>query len=303
MKRILIIFSIASFLIGCNNIPGKHTESSETASTDSCSFSKNIIVSDSPFYSGPYEIEPNFGCYGTALADYNRVPEIEGLEYRSSSAIHIGVRCPSINSVRLWTSGKLKEFADWCICGPSDTIPSAVPLYKTAKSTKDLADHYFHLLSKNPVEHLDPADTTTAIEQFAILLTDICHTEKYCTMQEVTWYDFASCGDNTTRSWFTIDVKTGKELGLEDIVRDNRRTDFEKIILKYLRNHTSFWYDMNKDSLPDPGYLIENMTGCALLEDGIICYYHPYILGCGADGQFNAAIPYSELSGILKIKL
>lgn len=299
MKRLLIAISIFSSLFTgcwCNACNPKTAVSSQNDA-------RSITFADDTLYMGPYHIDAYFGFDGGSEWRKCEVPDIDGLIYRSTKPIHIGLRCPSYKPLLSWTAGRLDKFTEWSIGHPEDTTKIPFESCKNPESAEDLMNHYMGILGPKPVDHLDPEWEDSAIQQFAILLTDICLLGDYCTMQEVTWYDFASCGDNTTRSWFTIDVKTGKEFGLEDIVRDNRRTDLEKIILKYLRNHTSFWYDMNKDSLPNPGYLIENMTGCALLEDGIICYYHPYILGCGADGQFNAAIPYSELSGILKIKL
>ena len=46
----------------------------------------------------------------------------------------------------------------------------------------------------------------------------------------------------------------------------------------------------------DPVKLLGDADGCALIREGLIIYYHPYHIGCGADGQFTAVIPYGELS-------
>ena len=38
------------------------------------------------------------------------------------------------------------------------------------------------------------------------------------------------------------------------------------------------------------------MSGCALLKEGLIIYFHPYTIGQGAEGQFIAIIPYNILN-------
>ena len=41
------------------------------------------------------------------------------------------------------------------------------------------------------------------------------------------------------------------------------------------------------------------MNGRAMIREGLVIYYHPYEIGCGAEGQYNAVIPYSALKGLL----
>ena len=120
-------------------------------------------------------------------------------------------------------------------------------------------------------------------------------------MQEATWYDCMSCGDNTTRSWFTIDKKTGRQLELCDIIKDDRMQDFAYLMMKHLTNWDGPWLDDHHDVREyDLTYYLKKCSGCALVTEGGVVYYHPYEMGCGADGQFNSLVPYDELKGILK---
>jgi len=45
--------------------------------------------------------------------------------------------------------------------------------------------------------------------------------------------------------------------------------------------------------------LLAGMDGIAIIPEGVIVYYHPYAIGSGAEGQYNALIPVNELKGII----
>ena len=72
-------------------------------------------------------------------------------------------------------------------------------------------------------------------------------------------------------------------------------------MMKYLKNFKGeLWYYPDFEWVPtDPLELLKAMNGCALIREGLIIYYHPYEIGCGADGQFNAIIPYGQIKGLL----
>ncbi len=41
--------------------------------------------------------------------------------------------------------------------------------------------------------------------------------------------------------------------------------------------------------------ILHRADGCALIKEGLIIYFYPYNLGAGADGEYEAVIPYDEL--------
>ena len=49
--------------------------------------------------------------------------------------------------------------------------------------------------------------------------------------------------------------------------------------------------------------VLKRANGCALIPEGLVFYFYPYNLGSGADGQYEAVIPYEELDGILEESL
>lgn len=260
---------------------------------------------DTVYFSGPYEIDRYFG-WENGVRDDGAVPDIPGLIYRTVHGRHLAVRCPNQKHVLKWASHRIKEFADWCIHGPGDTIPSIVPLYENPRSDKDLIDYYMLRLTSDSLNVKSyPSEVSIYLEQFADLLVDVYSNDKYVTMQEYTWYDFSSCGDNTQRSWFTIDKKDGHVLELADIIDESKWQEFTYIMLKHLNAYGypwfgTFWELRNSDLIP---YVLNERDGCALTPDGVVVYFYPYAIGSGADGQFNALIPYSELEGMLKTRM
>ena len=258
---------------------------------------------DLQYFSGPYEIDRHFG-WENGVVDDGELPDISALCYQTVNGRHLAIRCPRQKNILKWTSARVKMFADWCLNGPGDTIPSVVPLYKTPKSDKEIVDYYAMSLSGGQQKNIsEPPDSPIYVEQFAMLLVDAYSTDKFVTMQEYTWYDFGSCGDNTARSWFTID-RRGKVLELSDIIEESKWQEFAHIMIKHLNAYGVPWFDLPRESrYCDLVPILNDRDGCALTPYGVVVYYHPYKVGCGADGQFNALVPYSELEGMLKVKM
>lgn len=258
---------------------------------------------DSAFYSGPYTIGRYFGWQNDNLED-GSIPDIPGLNFRTAMGKHMAIRCPRDKGVLKWTSYRFKLFADWVKHGPGDTIPSVVKLYEQPKSDIDIIEHYIPELVSDPQDiNFEPSDSMNYNEQFAILITDICSNKKYVTMEEYTWYDCNSCGDNTAFSWFTIDKDTGSVLELSDIIYESKWQEFAFIMIKHL-NDGHPWLNYNRDTQRcDLIKILNERDGCAITPEGVIVYYHPYKIGCGAEGQYNALIPYDELKGLIKTRI
>jgi hypothetical protein len=138
-------------------------------------------------------------------------------------------------------------------------------------------------------------------EQFGFMLTDCWRTEEFCTFYEATWYDWMSCGDNTRESYYSVNRATGKVASISDFVSEQDIPKLAELLLKYLKNYSGqLWTHPGFEWVAtQPIELLRQMNGCALIREGLIIYYYPYEIGCGADGQFNATIPYQELYGIL----
>lgn len=254
-------------------------------------------ISDS-YYSGPYKIARFFGWENGQLED-GSLPDIPGMVYRTGIGRHIGLRCPDERACLDWTSDRIRRFADWCKNGPASTIPETTPLYRNAKSDQDICEHYISEIVDPSAIRSQPSDSSTYLEQFATLLIDIYHSDRYITMQEYTWYDCGSMGDNTALSWFTIDRRTGHQLSLYDIIDESKSQEFAYTMIRHLVNAAGMpWLD-NAGEIRNCDLVdyLKQCDGCALVPEGVVVYYHPYKIGCGAEGQYNALIPYEELKG------
>ena len=40
---------------------------------------------------------------------------------------------------------------------------------------------------------------------------------------------------------------------------------------------------------------IDNISGIALVEEGVLFYFLPYTIGYGYEGQYNVVLPYKQL--------
>ena len=68
------------------------------------------------------------------------------------------------------------------------------------------------------------------------------------------------------------------------------------LLIKHLCNIEGYWTDNHSW---EQECICNQFNGIALVQEGVVVYYHPYQIGCGAEGQFNSLIPYTELEGIL----
>jgi hypothetical protein len=40
-----------------------------------------------------------------------------------------------------------------------------------------------------------------------------------------------------------------------------------------------------------------------LVKEGVLFYFEPYVIGAGADGQYNLILRHNEIKVLLKLKL
>lgn len=115
------------------------------------------------------------------------------------------------------------------------------------------------------------------------------------------WYDWLSGGNNTRESWWTVNAKTGKLLTLKDFVMPGKKDSLARLMMAHLANDKGEFYAAQyPDALRNKLEVLSWANGCALTSEGLVIYFYPYNLGSGADGQYNAVIPYAKLDGILK---
>lgn len=240
--------------------------------------------------------------------DISSLPPIPGLKYRTYSSFCpkdtcdayravLAVRCPENSVLLQWASSRVADYV-----GKSITHDNV--LEAKVVSSADICNQYISRVRKkfDQIQCSGEGDHDVPNEQFGYLLTDCWKTERYCTFYESTWYDCMSCGDNTTESYYSIDSETGRVATITDFVLEKDLLRLANLMMKYLKNYKGeLWANPDFEWVPtDPLELLKAMNGCALIREGLIIYYHPYEIGSGADGQYNAVIPYDKLKRLLK---
>lgn len=243
--------------------------------------------------------------------DISSLPPIPGLKYRTYSSfcpkdtcdatrIVLAIRCPEDSVLPQWTSGRVAEYVERSIT--HDKVQEVQEAQVV--SSADICNYYIRQIRKklDQLQCTGEGDHDAPNEQFGYLLTDCWKTERYCTFYESTWYDCMSCGDNTTESYYSVDLKSGRLATITDFVQEKDLQALANLMIKYLKNNKGeLWTNPDFEWVPtEPLELLKKMNGCALIREGMIIYYHPYEIGAGADGQFNAVIPYNRLKNILK---
>ena len=95
-----------------------------------------------------------------------------------------------------------------------------------------------------------------------------------------------SSGDPTQADYLTINKSTGEVLSLSDVSNDDRMENL--IVDAYLIFTESMGYHPCSYNGKE---LLESADGVAIINVGLLFYYHPYKIGVGAEGQFNLIIP------------
>lgn len=102
----------------------------------------------------------------------------------------------------------------------------------------------------------------------------------------------SSCGCPSSADYYTINKTTGKIFSASDILSRHRLSEIERLLLN------EFDIETNAKGRLTCGLtgmeLINRANGIAKLNEGILFYYHPYNIGCGAEGQYNLIIPIKE---------
>lgn len=240
------------------------------------------------------------------------IPPIPGLKYRTcynlcpkdtcfATRTVLAVRCPENKILLKWASQRVA----WLIDSGGNESYKKPETYNVPdlSSSSDICNYYISQAKKaNIVQECHGAeDGGVPNEQYGYLLTDCWETPIYCTFFVASWYDWLSCGDNTRESYHSVNKMTGKVAQLEDLIKNESMSKLAKLLFKYLRNYNGdLWVDCRTNVKDiNPSDILNDRNGCALIKEGLVIYYYPYNIGSGAEGQFNAIIPYEELDGIL----
>lgn len=259
------------------------------------------------FYTGNFALDPYFAMIPSRdrSEDVAEWPSIPGIERASCLEFCPTDTCYCKRLVLLIGSPKEKPLLEWVneyVCDYLDDIGyERLRLLRNPVDAKQIADYYVgqarERIRAGRCKH-DPYQSDAITEQHALFVGVSLLSDELCTFMTHTWNDQLSCGDGTIRSWYSVMRKTGKELELQDFISEEGEDTFLDLLAANLRNHAGMWVDLGESI--DRDYMLSYMGGCALVEEGMVVYYHPYTIGCGADGQFNALIPYEDLLPIIR---
>ena len=244
-------------------------------------------------------------------------PPIEGLIHNSvfvmcpkdtcfAERAVLALRCPPIQPLLDWVADTVNTFANKCPIGNGLLTYNEKQLdipKKHFKTVKDISDYYIgHLQHAYDSWHCTgKGDHNRMNEQDGLLLADCWNRGNLYTFYRIDWYDWLSCGNNVRESWWTVNASTGNLMSIDDLVLPEMKDSLSTLMMPRLINgkgellvRLHFSYTLEDKEV------LHKADGCALIPEGLVIYYYPYNLGCGADGEFEAVIPYDKLDGILR---
>ena len=317
--RLIDLSLILVFLICCGN-PQKKVATAEAA-LEPVPVVEDLVYPAEGLFATDFKYI-NFGQIGyrdrSFREDTLTFPPIKGLVHRAVYAMCpkdtcvaeyavLALRCPPIEPLLNWVSDTVCTFIDIdCPVGAGRSIYTDKRKDITKKyfsSTEEICDYYIGQLSHLYDDWKCPGEGDHDIlnEQAGLLLYDYWHNGNLYTFYRIDWYDALSCGNNSRESFYTVDATTGKQLKLLDLVKPEKFDDLSALMMPRLVNGKGEYIVQLYDYYTlDDKDVLERANGCALIPEGLIIYFYPYNLGCGADGEFEAVIPYEELDGLLK---
>lgn len=286
---------------------------------------KSAAVEDKQTHSEQYQyvtdnVDLFFGMIGyrdrAFQEDTLDFPPIEGLVHRSAYAMCptdtcfaeyavLALRCPPIQPLLDWVADTVHTFVNECPIGDGlqtyndkeHNIPK-----KHLKSDQEICNYYVGQLQHvyDNWHCTGEGDHDNMNEQAGLLIADCWTSADLCTFYRIDWYDWMSCGNNVRESWWTVDAKTGKLLTLEDMILPEKLDTLSSLMMQRIINaEGKRLVDLNSNFSIEDKDVIGLADGCALISEGLIIYFYPYNLGSGADGEYEALIPYETLNGIL----
>ena len=273
----------------------------------------NVPTINSRYYDNKYFYSGRIGYHDIGFSpDTLTIIPIPGLVHKEKFAYcpkdtcfteytMMALRCPPVPKLLEWVSKKACSYANDGPVGRNKYVRSDGPKkeipYKYLSSAEEICDYYMDTLDSIYVDWTCNVkwDRFLNNDQEGHILADCWREGNLFTFYEIYWTDQ---GNISHESYWTVDAITGKELELSDFVKPKNYDRLSELMMPRLENERgvrlldqdvySYTAD-DKDVLP-------RLSGCALIREGLIIYFYPYNLACGADGEYYAIIPYSEIS-------
>lgn len=317
MKKIYVLacLAIPFFFASCGKGSAASCDSNDSVAANGAEAAQEQAVEDVSEYEVAWN-QPTIGIPSStyhayfgmvdpkttddAQANMEPMPPIKGL-YHSSFMFScpedgcfrkravLAIKCPDNAKLEQWMCVTAHSFAEM-VANSTDGAPHQnIPLNKNQESAKEICDFYVAKMEE-AVSRIDcqgNEDGFMPLEQHGMLVTDVWKKNGLYTFFTSFWYDWMSCGDNTKRNYVTVNPKTGKSLGLNDIIDAKDQKSFADLMMDN--------FDHKPTEVHDPLAALKDCDGIALIREGVIVSFFPYHIGCGAEGQFFSIVSYDEL--------
>lgn len=99
----------------------------------------------------------------------------------------------------------------------------------------------------------------------------------------------SSCGCPSSADYYTINKQSGEILNLSELLTQSKGADITALIRREYENEAKAKGFTPSDVTGRE--LLDKANGIAKINEGMILYFHPYNIGCGAEGQYNLMLP------------
>ena len=211
--------------------------------------------------------------------------------YESSLILYVDETFPSVAIARKLAIHADSVLNDYFYCG-------STPLPDNMRTGKDFVGFFrSRFVEADSVMGLKNEDKDS-LEVFYPyrLAVVICRIYKTTYILETSVDGNGSCGCPSDAIYITYD-SNGIPLKFEDIFIKGS----ENRVNGLLNERFDKEYEKKNGQKPEP-HDPYNLVGdnCAIVKEGVLFYYPPYQLGCGAEGQYNLILEYDEIEDLLK---
>ena len=323
---IVMMIAAASMLCGCKNIvAGTKTRNVEQTvdKEDVMGYSTGKVNQGSwmELFIGMGQVQDEQDKDGSSYNYECRVPELEGIDgilsqeleatwyregdgksdrYRCMLGLYVDEDFPSdqvFRQVELGIDTLLTQSFDYN--DELEAMKKSLALRKgyNPKSSQDIMNRakqiFNQFTKKNHEQKSDVTGNELPEARVCIVAHKIYDKGDWASYIIEFSFDYnGSCGCPSWADYITVNKKTGHRLTSGDLVEkyglaqvsDNLRKAYVKA--KSERNVELDVYNLTGQEL------IDGADGCAIVSDGVMFYYRPYSVGCGAEGMYNLILDF-----------
>ena len=159
---------------------------------------------------------------------------------------------------------------------------------KNAREILDFANQVFNLYTNQKKARKPESAYEQILEgRWCLVAHKVYDKGDQATYMVVVSYDVnGSNGCPSQALYWTLDKKTGRLLQSKDMIAKYEREDLiSQLWEAYVEEGKQRGLDEEMLTL-EPENLLSEVSGCAIINEGILFYYLPYTIGSGAEGEY-----------------